>query len=223
MWPALARFFSTPGRQALAWSTLGIAGVLLAGTGFALLQSDDGPPPPLRADDDPRPSPTATPTPSTPPRRTPTPSGFRNDPRPGVSPSPTPTVTVVRDTVADATPAATATSTATATPTPVLQVALPYCPPADASSSPPNAIFGRLLIGGEPAPAGTSVQLTFDGVPGPAAETSEPGGYRVFWYVGDGSCANRAGAAIAVTVNGIMVPAGIVNDEVVRVVDISLE
>jgi hypothetical protein len=76
-------------------------------------------------------------------------------------------------------------------------------------TSPPNSIFGLLEVGGEQLPAGTEVFVAFDGVPGPAEATREAGGYRVdFGPSTDSSCANKAGAEIAIVVNGVAYETG---------------
>ena len=79
-----------------------------------------------------------------------------------------------------------------------------YCEPTgDAPPSPPNAIFGTFTIGGEQAPAGTLVTLTFDGHPGPSAYTEAAGGYRVFYAAGgqghEPPCINVVGSMMGLT------------------------
>jgi hypothetical protein len=72
------------------------------------------------------------------------------------------------------------------------------------SSSPPNSVIGLLKLNGAEAPAGTAVQVAFDGVPGPEARTREAGGYRVDFGVSTSAeCANRAGAQISIIIDGI--------------------
>jgi hypothetical protein len=82
-----------------------------------------------------------------------------------------------------------------------------YCEPAgDGPPSPPNAIFGLFTIGGEQAPAGTLVTLTFDGKPGPSAYTEAAGGYRVFYAAGgqghEPPCINIVGSMMGMTTGG---------------------
>lgn len=90
---------------------------------------------------------------------------------------------------------------------------LGYCEPAgDGPPSPPNAIFGTFSIGGEAAPAGTLVTLTFDGKPGPSAYTAEAGGYRVFYAAGgqghEPPCINIVGSLMGLTTGGAHVETG---------------
>jgi hypothetical protein len=84
-----------------------------------------------------------------------------------------------------------------------------YCfAPGGSGSTPPGSIFGTLTVAGQPAPAGTIVQATFDGRPGVARFTAEAGGYRIDFDTGGESCINRAGAAIGVLLNGQVVATG---------------
>ncbi|MBI2765990.1 MAG: hypothetical protein HYX53_08790 [Chloroflexi bacterium] len=90
-----------------------------------------------------------------------------------------------------------------------------YCGggPSLGPPSPPNAIFGLFTIGGEPAPAGTLVWLTFDGELGPAIYTREPGGYK-FNYAAGGQgheppCANVVGSIMGFLVDGKAVSTGV--------------
>jgi hypothetical protein len=84
-------------------------------------------------------------------------------------------------------------------------------------------VIGTLTIGGQPAPVGTGVTLTFNGAPGPSAAVRVAGGYRVDFAAGGAGCANSVGAAIAVVVNGKTFAAGTVGggEPVIRV-DIAL-
>lgn len=80
-----------------------------------------------------------------------------------------------------------------------------YCPGSsgtNAPPSPPNSVLGLLTIGGAPAPAGTLVQVVFDGKVGPAARTKEAGGYRVDYAAGIAGCANQVGSVIGIKING---------------------
>ena len=85
-----------------------------------------------------------------------------------------------------------------------------YCRAAGGpGSTPPNSILGTLTIGGQPAPAGTVVQLVIGGKLGPADATLQAGGYRVDYDLGAEGCSNQQGASIAVLVSGQVFPAGI--------------
>jgi len=72
--------------------------------------------------------------------------------------------------------------------------------------SPPNTIFGHFTIGGELAPAGTLITLTFDGHPGPSAYTEAAGGYRIDYSAGGQGrtppCINVVGARFGFLVDG---------------------
>ena len=83
----------------------------------------------------------------------------------------------------------------------------PYCD-AISSNSPPNSVIGLFHSGGQPVPAGATVGLEFDGVPGPTAMTAAAGGYRVDYGAAGAECANRVGAAISVVYNGEAYPTG---------------
>ncbi|MCK9520661.1 MAG: hypothetical protein M0R74_16800 [Dehalococcoidia bacterium] len=86
-----------------------------------------------------------------------------------------------------------------------------YCElPSGPASPPPEALMGNLTIGGAPAPAGTVVQVLFDGKAGPAARTLAAGGYRVLFGIGGTSCSNQPGAAISVQVSGQTFATGLV-------------
>lgn len=91
-----------------------------------------------------------------------------------------------------------------------------YCGPSAAIGAPPfppNSVFGLLTIGGEPAPAGTLVMLTFDGRPGPGVYTEKDGGYRVRYAAGgqghEPRCINEVGSELGVLVNGAQLSSGI--------------
>lgn len=84
-----------------------------------------------------------------------------------------------------------------------------YCLGGSGPSIPPNAIFGHLTIGGQPAPVGTVVQLVFDDKLGPAVRTVAVGGYRFFYAGGISGCANQVGADIGVLVNGQVYPSNV--------------
>lgn len=79
--------------------------------------------------------------------------------------------------------------------------------------SPPNALFGLLTIGGQAAPAGTLVTLTFDGKPGPNIYTAAPGGYAFFWSAGgqghNPPCINEVGTEFGFLINGQSIRTGV--------------
>ena len=61
------------------------------------------------------------------------------------------------------------------------------------------------------APGSTAVAITFDGAAGPAGTVTVEGnatGYRVDYSSGGVDCANQAGAAISIVVNGQVFPTG---------------
>lgn len=81
-----------------------------------------------------------------------------------------------------------------------------YCGVEPNPQRPPEAaIFGTLTVGGAPAPAGTTVQILFDGKAGPAVRTTDAGGYKILFDVGGASCSNHVGAMISFRVNGVLV------------------
>lgn len=85
-----------------------------------------------------------------------------------------------------------------------------YCRAASGpGSTPPNSILGTLTIGGQPAPAGTVVQLVIGGKLGPADAALVAGGYRVDYDLGPAGCSNEQGASIDVLVNGQIFPTGV--------------
>jgi hypothetical protein len=207
----LLEFFSTPGRQAAAWATLGIAGMLFAAAGFLLL-IDDGGSSPRRVDRGlEAPAPTHTPTAGV----TATPTATPTMPAPSPSPSPTGTATATATATTPATGGPTATPTqapqATATPTQTSGPGGPYCDTL--SGSPPTGtLAGYLTISGVAAPAGTVVTPVFDGVAGPSLVTVEAGAYQVYWRPGHEGCANRVGASMSVSVNGQVFSSGVTID-----------
>jgi hypothetical protein len=88
-----------------------------------------------------------------------------------------------------------------------------YCgAPTAGSPYPPNAVFGKLTIGGALAPAETLVTLTFNGKPGPSVYTAEAGGYKVNYAAGgqghNQPCINEVGTELGLLVNGVHVPFG---------------
>ena len=117
----------------------------------------------------------------------------------------------------------------TATPTPP---AYPPPPPPDADycqpggfgpPTPPNAVIGLFTIGGQPAPAGTLITLTFNGRRGPSKYITEAGGYGIFYAAGgqghEPPCINQVGSEIGVLVNGQAEQSGVmVGDPISRLV-----
>jgi hypothetical protein len=100
-----------------------------------------------------------------------------------------------------------------------------YCEvPANPTAPPASeAVLGTLRIGGADAPAGTVVQVFFDGKAGPAIWTTEAGGYRVLYDVAGGECSNKAGAAVSVRVAGQTFATGaVVGGQVALRFDISV-
>lgn len=213
----LVSFFSTPARQALGWTALGLLGIVMAAGGVWFL-TDDGGGSPRRVEAeraDTSPTSTVEPSRAATNSATATPSAT-----PSISPTTTATATV--EATATARPASNANGGAGAganqpdpTATPVPEPTQPpvvaggdYCPTSDQSSSPPNSVFGLFRIGGVDVPAGATVSLAFDGVVGPSRTTTEAGGYKVSYYAGPANCANRVGAAISVVYNGVAYPTG---------------
>ncbi len=194
---------------------LGVLGIVMAAGGVYFLTGDDNGGI-SRADA----GQTQTATPTATPSRTAT-----AQPSPSASPSPTATPTETATPAPTQRPAANASTGSSGssggassgdsggsapepTPTPPPVVAGgDYCPNSS-SSSPPNSVIGIFTIGGAPAPAGSAVSLAFDGVIGPTRLSTAAGGYRVDYFAGPESCANRVGAAIAVVYNGQFFPTG---------------
>jgi hypothetical protein len=206
----LLEFFSTPGRQAAAWATLGIAGMLFAAAGFLLLLDGGGssPRPVDRGLE--APAPTHTPTAGV----TATPTATPTMAAPSPSPSPTGTATATATATTPATGGPTATPTqapqATATPTQTSGPGGPYC--NNLTSNPTGMLAGALTIGGVDAPPGTVVTPLFDGIAGPAHTTTEAGAYQVYWRGGHSECANRVGASVSVSVEGQVFHSGVTID-----------
>ena len=222
----VAAFFSTPARQALGWTTLGLLGIVMAAGGVWFLTDDDGATGTTRIADaeslESDTSATATPTPTRTPTPTqsvtPPPSATSADPATSTAPAATATRRPASSTGtgtggggagSNEAPAPEPTATPSPEPTPVPPVVAggDYCASSD-QSSPPNSVFGLFRIGGVDVPAGASVSLAFDGVIGPTRTTSSAGGYRVDYNAGPANCANRVGAAISVVYNGVFYPTG---------------
>ncbi|MGI8925854.1 MAG: hypothetical protein ACR2HN_04310 [Tepidiformaceae bacterium] len=215
----MQQLLSTPARQAAAWAGLGILGLLLGAAGVLVFMGGEDDPPSLGGAEGPTISASATST------------------HAAASASPAATVTVAPSaTVATATTSPRATTAplaqqptqgsssdepqATPTPPPepdptatpevmptIVVAGGAYCPTIS-SSAPPNSVIGLFTVGGQPAPAGTTVGLAFDGVPGPSTITAAAGGYRVDYGAAGAACANRVGAAISVLYNGASYPTG---------------
>ena len=208
----LQSFFSTPRRQAMGWTILGILGIAMAAGGVWFLTSDDGGSNVADAGAGVQ----TTPTPTSTPTRTPTPSP---------SPSPTATPTETPSPTATAVPAqggGTGTGTGgnggqqpapepTATPTePPLVAGGPYCPPSDIQGTLPSGrVAGAVKVGGTDAAIGSvELFLAFDGVVGPSRLNHIVGGFNVDFWAAGGDCANRVGAAISVYANGVSFATG---------------
>lgn len=201
----LRSIFNTPARQAVGWTVLGLLGIAMATGGVFFLTRDDSAPQHASVDAASPPAsasatvqrtvtPTASPTPSPSPTATPT-----------ATPSPTTRPVVQANTGGSGGSGSSGNSggeDVAPTPTPPPAVAGgPYCP-GGGSNSPPNSVIGIFTIGGVPAPAGSAVSLAFDGVVGPTRLSTAAGGYRVDYFAGPESCANRVGAAISVLYDG---------------------
>ncbi len=197
-------------RQAMLWAALGMLGLGLASAGYVLLTNEGSPAarPPAEPRDAlpaaPTPTLTAMPgtsaTPTALPTATEPPAATATSPAPAAQSNPSPNQPLPTATPPPPAPAATE-------PPPPAAANRPYCD-RTSSSAPPTSVFGTFTIGGAPAPAGTLVFLTFDGVAGPARATSAAGGYRVDFNAGGEECANRAGSTIAVVAGGRATPAG---------------
>lgn len=212
--------FATPAREAAAWIVLALSGVAIALGGVWLFVVDDDGGGATRAASAGRtPARTATATPVRTATETPSPTPTET-PSPTATPEPSPTPAPRRTTSGSTSSGPVATQPpAEPAPAPRPQITTgTYCPPPPGPGSAPNAVLGLLRIGGEPAPAGTTVSLAFDGVIGPSVATAEAGGYRVLWSIAGGDCVNRAGTALGVVVNGQLFMTGKVagSSEVIR-------
>lgn len=204
-------YFSTPARQALGWTALGIVGIAFAAVGVWLLTGDGGSGSLPASADGETPTATATPSPTATATATPSPSAT---PSPTPSPSPTATATV-RPTGggsgASNPPASQPTLEPTAEPTaPPVVAGGDYCPPGSVGpgSLPSGRVAGGVTQGGSNVAAGTyEIFLAFDGVLGPSTFNGD-GSFRIDFYASTEGCANRVGAAISVFVNGQYIPTG---------------
>ncbi len=200
----LANLFSTPARQALGWTLLGILGVIFAATGAWLLLRDGSAPPPPAA---PAPSGSATLAATPTPVRTPSPV---SSPSATATATPTPTPTPSpRPASGGGTTGGQSGAPAAPTPTPTeAPVVRAYCPPASVGPGtlPTARVAGRLTRGGVPVPAGSvEVFVAFDGVPGPSRLNVDEG-FGIDFYAGGEACANRVGAVIGVIIEGHYFP-----------------
>ncbi len=213
----LQSFFSTPARQALGWTGLGLLGILFAALGVWFLTDDGGSGTRVAdaGDEAVLATPTATPT----AQRSAT---QQSSPSATATATTSPTETATPTTVPTTRPAVSTGGggnaanpepqapepTPTPEPTPPPAVASgPYCD-NPSSNSPPNSVIGLLKSAGADVPAGASVSLAFDGVVGPTRATTAAGGYRVDYFAAGEGCANRVGASIAVVYNGVFYPTG---------------
>lgn len=242
---ALRAFFASARGQAALWASLGIIGVALAAGGIFLLRGDPGSSivpgdeatiPPSRSPAPASPSPTVT-------RVGLTATAFARE----EAATRTAIATLTPASATPSLPTATARATQAPASTPVNAPAEPtatlepptstatapivraYCAGPGGGTLPPNAAFGRVTVAGQPAPAGLPVTLLFDGVPGPSTTTvagtdadGRPAtGYRIFWTLAGGECANRPGARLAVSYDGAVYDTGeIAGPEVTLVFDI---
>ena len=151
----------------------------------------------------------ASPGPSASPSASASPGSPSGTPAASASPSGTSTATAAGSTATSAGSAtatatsAPGTSTGTVTPRgPLPTAAASYCDTIG-PNSPPNSVLGILKIDGKDVPAGTPVQVAFDGIAGPAEYTRAAGGYRVdFGTSSTAGCPNKNGAKITVIVEG---------------------
>ena len=209
----LQSFFSTPARQALGWTTLGILGILMAAGGVWFLSDDGGGPGQVAQADDStaQATSTATTAPSATATRTASPT-----------PSATPTPTQTPIPAATARPAVTnpgtgggapasdgsqqeAEAPATATPEPTEPPVVAggaYCPPATTQTLPSGRVAGAVTISGSgAAPGAVDLFVAFDGVIGPSAKNVD-GAFRIDFWAAGSDCANRVGSSISVYANG---------------------
>lgn len=206
----LQSFFSTPARQALGWTLLGILGIGMATGGVFFLTDDGGGSRTADADSE-TPAPTNTPTAT--PTRTSTLS-----PSPTASPTPTetPTATPTTRPIAAANPGGNtgggnngdgSAQEPAPTPTPEPVVAGgDFCPPSSTGPAsgtlPSGRVAGAVTVGGVDAAEGTvDIFVAFDGVLGGSTKNIT-GAFRIDFYAGPSNCANRVGAAISVFANG---------------------
>ncbi|MCC7366599.1 MAG: hypothetical protein IT303_19735 [Dehalococcoidia bacterium] len=214
-----AAWFSTPGRQAGAWSALGIAGFALGTAGVMLLLDGGGSGGgPARVDGTPTAGAIAATTPSpsrtasstaTAPSATPS-----SSPTPSETPSPSPTAPPPTPAERTATPAPEPTEApATETPAPAVTAAAPqagtFCDLVS-SDAPPTAIFGLVTVGGENAAQDVEVTVLFNGLSAANAERPAAGSYKFEFAMGPEGCVNRPGAAISFYVGGQYVDNGFV-------------
>lgn len=215
---AIVSFFSTPARQALGWTLLGLLGMGMAAGGVWFLTADgESPPPRLLVDaaivlestatatSTRTATPSSTPTPSPSPTATET-SIATATARPTIRPAAntntgTGSAATGGETAAEPTPEPTAEPEPTATP---VVAGGAYCPPTGVGpgSLPSGRVAGAVKVGGANATAGTvDLFVAFDGVLGPSTKNLD-GSFRIDFYANVQSCANRVGAVISVYANG---------------------
>jgi len=206
-------FFSTPARQALGWTVLGIVGIAFAALGVWLLTDDGGNGGRSFAANGGDETPTATATATPAATMTPRPSATAT---PSPTPSQTPTATPTTRSTGGGSGAANpppdeATPEPTAEPTePPVVAGGDYCPPGGVGPGtlPSGRVAGAVTQGGSNVPAGTyEIFLAFDGVLGPSTFNGD-GSFRIDFYASLATCANRVGAAISVYANGQYFPTG---------------
>ena len=205
----LRAFFADPGRQALGWAGLGILGIVLAAIGLWMYSSDGGSPVRAQAES-PTPRPSASPSAS--PTATP---GADVSASPGATASPTATPTVTatlqpasqrESSGAETNPAQTPDPPAPTPTAPPVVAAGDYCDTSSgASPATVMRIAGTFTVGGNTGPAGKTITLLFDGAPGPSG-TTVAGGYGITYAIGTSSCANRPGAVISLSYEGVVYP-----------------
>jgi hypothetical protein len=216
---AIVSFFSTPARQALGWTLLGLLGISMAAGGVWFLTGDGDSPRVVDAANVLESTATPTLTRTAAPSSTSTPS-----PSPTVTESPTATATPTRrpasntntgtggavtggETAAEPTPEPTAEPEPTQPP---VVAGGAYCPPTGVGpgSLPSGRVAGAVKVSGANAAAGTiDLFVAFDGVLGPSTKNLD-GSFRIDFYANVQSCANRVGAAISVYANGQFFPTG---------------
>ncbi|NJD66332.1 MAG: hypothetical protein FIB00_14030 [Chloroflexi bacterium] len=217
----LQSFFSTPARQAMGWTGLGILGIVFAALGVWFLTDNGGSTGTVAAGRDDTPA-TATATPSATATQTRT-----STPKPAATATPSPSATATA--TATATPRQTGggggaanpplqqVPEPTATPTPTVPAVVAggeYCSTETGTNvSLVSRVAGLFTIGGSAGPAGKTVTLLFDGVAGPSGVTvTDQGksGFGITYGIGGADCANRPGAAISLLVDGADYATGLV-------------
>lgn len=205
---AIRRYLADPRHQLYAWIGLGAVGVLFAAAGVWMLFGSPGDGDAPAARETPTTTATVSASPTATAARTATPTSTETA-TPSATPSPSPTATPDGDGGSTSNPGSSGGTsgnpTATPTPTSAASTNLPYCDTIS-STAPPTRVFGSLNIDD---PGSASIYLAFDGARGPSATiTSENQSgnvvyaYRADFGGGGADCANQAGAALSVVVNG---------------------